>query len=167
MQRIRAQERLDGVKGAVALTFDDGPDPEHTPAVLDELRRLRVAATFFLVGHRARTHPEIVRRIIAEGHAVGSHSESHPDPWTVPLPALVREYRGGRAHVERAAEQSVQLFRPPKGHIDGRGAVAILAARVRPWLWTIDPRDWMPDVRPADILAGVTELGAGDVVLLH
>ncbi len=151
----------------MALTFDDGPDPEYTPAVLDELRRLGVVATFFLVGHRARAHPEIVRRIVAEGHAIGSHSDSHPDPWGLPVASLVREYRVGRARVEWAAERRVQLFRPPKGYIDSRGAVAILAARVRPWLWTIDPRDWVPDVGPTDILAGIDQLKADDVILLH
>lgn len=151
----------------MALTFDDGPDPEHTPAILDELRRLGVLATFFLVGRRAVDHPDIVRRIIAEGHAVGSHSHSHPEPWTLPLPALLADYRRGREEVERAAQQPVPLFRPPKGHVDGRSSVAMLATRVRPWLWTIDPEDWVPDVGPSDIVGALSGLRGGDVVLLH
>lgn len=161
------QERLDPSTGTVALTFDDGPDPEHTPVILDELARLGAVATFFLVGQRARTHPAIVRRILNEGHAIGSHSDSHPDPWLVPLATLVLDYRRGRARVERAAQRSVPLFRPPKGFVDGTGATAMLAARVRPWLWTIDPHDWEPDVRPGDIVAGVAGLQRGDVILLH
>jgi peptidoglycan/xylan/chitin deacetylase (PgdA/CDA1 family) len=151
----------------VALTFDDGPDPEQTPALLDELKRLGVVATFFLVGERARAHPLIVQRIIADGHAVGSHSDSHPEPWAVPFRHLVRDYRQGRAHVEWAAERPVPLFRPPKGYVKGFAAMAAFVARVRPWLWSIDPEDWQPGVRPADILAGLTDLRAGDVVLLH
>lgn len=151
----------------MALTFDDGPDPDHTPAILDELGRLGVLATFFLVGKRARRYPEIVRRMVDEGHAIGSHSDSHPDPWRLPLRMLVGEYRRGRGRVERAARRSAPLFRPPKGHVDAAGALAMLAAGVRPWLWTIDPGDWVPDVRPDDILAGLVGLRPGDVVLLH
>jgi peptidoglycan/xylan/chitin deacetylase (PgdA/CDA1 family) len=61
----------------------------------------------------------------------------------------------------------VRLFRPPKGYIDLRGAVAIGAVGVRSWLWTVDSRDWVPDVTSAEIVASVAELRAGDVVLLH
>lgn len=61
----------------VALTFDDGPDPEQTPRVLDTLREHGVRATFFLIGSKAELHPEIVRRMAAEGHAIGIHTWSH------------------------------------------------------------------------------------------
>ena len=158
---------LNPIDGAVALTFDDGPDPVYTVAVLDELARLGVHATFFLVGQRAREHPELVRRMLADGHAVGSHSDSHPDPWRLDVRELSREYRRGRAAVESAAQQPVRLFRPPKGHVDWKGAVAMLSARVHPWRWTIDSHDWKPDVTAADILNRVSKVRAGDVVLLH
>ncbi|MDQ4142423.1 MAG: polysaccharide deacetylase family protein [Actinomycetota bacterium] len=167
LQLEHVQEHLDRTAANVALTFDDGPDPDHTPAILDELARLSIAATFFLVGRRAQAHPRIVQRILAEGHEVGSHSSSHPEPWAVSLATLVGEYRRGRAQVEHAAERAVPLFRPPKGYVNGTGALAMLAARVRPWLWTIDPGDWTPEVRPEEIVAGVADLQAGDVVLLH
>jgi len=121
------RHHLDRTGDVVALTFDDGPDPDHTPAILDELARLGVVATFFLVGRRASTHPDIVRRILDEGHAVGSHSDSHPEPWRVSLRPLVLEYRRGRVHVEQAARRPVPLFRPPKGHVNASGAVAMRA----------------------------------------
>jgi peptidoglycan/xylan/chitin deacetylase (PgdA/CDA1 family) len=161
------RHHLDRTGDVVALTFDDGPDPDHTPAILDELARLGVVATFFLVGRRASTHPDIVRRILDEGHAVGSHSDSHPEPWRVSLRPLVLEYRRGRVHVEQAARRPVPLFRPPKGHVNVSGAVAMRAARVQPWLWTIDPGDWRPAVRADEIVAGLAGLRAGDVILLH
>jgi peptidoglycan/xylan/chitin deacetylase (PgdA/CDA1 family) len=161
------RQRLDPAEAEVALTFDDGPDPDQTPPMLDELARLGIVATFFLVGHRARAHPGIVRRMLDEGHAIGSHSRSHPDPWRVPLRTLVREYHRGRHEVELAARQPVPLFRPPKGYVNGAGAVAMLAARVRPWLWTLDPGDWKPDAAPDEIVDGLSTLCAGDVVLLH
>jgi peptidoglycan-N-acetylglucosamine deacetylase len=163
----RSRRDLGAESGAVALTFDDGPDRRHTPAILEELRRLNAVATFFLVGHRAAAEPELVRRIVAEGHAVGSHSCSHPDPWQLSLRALAREYRQGRALVEQAARRPVRLFRPPKGYIDLRGAVAISGARVTPWLWTLDADDWVPDVTSTQIVESVADLRGGDVVLLH
>jgi peptidoglycan/xylan/chitin deacetylase (PgdA/CDA1 family) len=151
----------------VALTFDDGPDPEHTPAILDELARLGAVATFFLVGANAAAHPQIVRRIAAEGHAVGSHSSSHPEPWTLRPDALLRDYARGRAQVQDVVGRPADLFRPPKGYVDAAGAAVMLAARLRPWLWTLDPRDWEPEVRAAEIVGRLDALRAGDVVLLH
>ena len=167
VRRVGARHGLPGADDAVALTFDDGPDPDYAPAFLDELRRLGIVATFFVVGHRARARPDLVRRARDEGHAVGSHSDTHPEPWTVPLPRLTGEYRRGRQAAEAALGQPVPLFRPPKGHVNGAGAAAMLGAGVRPWLWTVDPRDWMPDVTPEDLLRGLAGLTGGDVVLLH
>ncbi len=162
-----ARRGLPVAEGAVALTFDDGPDPDFAPAFLDELRRLDAVATFFVVGHRARARPDLVRRARDEGHAVGSHSDTHPEPWTVPLRALSRDYRRGREAAEAALGRRVQLFRPPKGYVDGPGAAAMAAAGVRPWLWTVDPEDWRPDVTPDEIVRGLDGVRSGDVVLLH
>jgi peptidoglycan/xylan/chitin deacetylase (PgdA/CDA1 family) len=128
VRSARAREGLPAAGGAVALTFDDGPDPEFAPAFLDELRRLRIVATFFVVGHRARARPDLVRRALDEGHAVGSHSDTHPEPWTLPLGALTRDYRRGRQAAEAVVGRRVRLFRPPKGYLDGTGAVAMFGA---------------------------------------
>jgi peptidoglycan/xylan/chitin deacetylase (PgdA/CDA1 family) len=167
IRSVRARRGLPVADDAVALTFDDGPDPEFAPAFLDELRRLGVVATFFVVGHRARARPDLVRRAVAEGHAVGSHSDTHPEPWTVPLGALSRDYRRGREAAEAVLGRRVRLFRPPKGYVDGTGAAAMLAAGVRPWLWTIDPEDWQPGATTEGILRGLAGMAGGDVVLLH
>ena len=131
VQRVGVRRGLPAADDAVALTFDDGPDPDHAPAFLDELRRLGIVATFFVVGHRARAHPELVRRARDEGHAVGSHSDTHPDPWTLPLRALSRDYRRGRRAAEAALGRRVPRFRPPKGYVDGTGAAAMLGAANR------------------------------------
>jgi peptidoglycan/xylan/chitin deacetylase (PgdA/CDA1 family) len=167
IDRANIRRSLDADKHAIALTFDDGPDPVHTPAILDELRRLGIPATFFLVGTSAHDNPAIIRRMLAEGHAIGSHSESHPDPWRLGFRAVAREYRSGRSLVENAAGQSVHLFRPPKGYVDARGAAAMLLGRLRPWLWTIDAFDWEPGADAAAIVERVSGLAGGDIVLLH
>jgi peptidoglycan/xylan/chitin deacetylase (PgdA/CDA1 family) len=158
---------LDPASHAVALTFDDGPDPAHTPALLDRLAELGVVATFFGVGAHARAHPELVRRAADAGHAIGSHSWSHPEPWTVDLATLRREYRDGRHALEDVLGRDVALFRPPYGYVSVKGAYAMRAARLRPWLWTIDPRDWEPGVTTDALRERLGTLEAGAVVLLH
>ena len=70
---------------AVALTFDDGPQPGSTGQILDILAELDVQATFFCVGRNAEAHPDLVRRMRSEGHAVGSHSYTHPRPGDIPI----------------------------------------------------------------------------------
>ncbi|MDK3256760.1 polysaccharide deacetylase family protein [Blastococcus capsensis] len=161
------RSRLPGGRAAAALTFDDGPDPRFTPAVLDVLADHGVVATFFLVGRRAERHPGLVSRILRDGHAIGSHSWSHPDPSGQSFPRLLREYRRGRRAVEAAAGAPVRLFRPPMGDVALPSTAAAALSGVRPWLWTRDPRDWLPGRTTADILGAVPALEAGDVVLLH
>jgi peptidoglycan/xylan/chitin deacetylase (PgdA/CDA1 family) len=167
MRALDPRSALDGVGNAVALTFDDGPDALFTPQVLDVLAEHGVRATFFLVGRRAESHPELVRRMAAEGHAIGSHTWSHPLPWTVGALETLREQRAGRRAVEAAAGRTIRLFRPPKGYLTGRIALAALAARLDVRLWTLDPEDWQPGVVPDEILGRLQEVAAGDVILLH
>jgi peptidoglycan-N-acetylglucosamine deacetylase len=162
-----ARYAVDKSRGAVALTFDDGPDPTYTPRVLDLLAEARVPATFFVVGRRAAAQPGLVRRMLAEGHAVGSHSRSHPDPATQKLRQLVCDYGSGRRMVESVTGVPVPLFRPPMGNVDWPSAVAIRCSRVVAWLWTRDPSDWLAGRRRQDIVDALADLQAGDVVVLH
>lgn len=150
----------------MALTFDDGPDPRFTPLVLEALATEGVQATFFVVGERAARHPDLVRRILREGHALGSHSHRHPEPRSLGW-GIVPDFVRGRRAVERAASQPVRLFRPPKGYAGRKEHVAMAAARVEPWLWTIDVEDWQPGVTADQIVAGAAGVEAGDVLLLH
>jgi peptidoglycan/xylan/chitin deacetylase (PgdA/CDA1 family) len=153
--------------GTFALTFDDGPDERFTPQVLDLLAERGALATFFVVGRSAEAHPELVRRIVAEGHGLGSHTWSHPELLGLPFAQLLRECRRGRRAVEQAAGRPVRGYRPPKGHWDARGAAAATALGLRPWVWTQDPRDWEPGASAEGVLAALETLGSGDVVLLH
>jgi peptidoglycan-N-acetylglucosamine deacetylase len=153
--------------GTVALTFDDGPHLSSTGRFLDLLAELEVVATFFCVGRNARDHPDLITRILAEGHALGSHSETHPHPAKMPLPQLRGEYRSGRESVAASAGRPVKLFRPPHGHLGYRSAVMVRREKLSPWLWTIDPQDWRPGVTPPEVIEVASRAGSGDVVLLH
>lgn len=153
------------VPRGVALTFDDGPMPNSTDRVLDALAEQRVTATFFCVGRNAERHPALLRRITAEGHAVGSHSMTHPHPREL-SPAQVREeYDAGRRAVEQALGAPVTLFRPPHGHLSLRTAATLRAHQ--PWLWSCDPEDWRPGAAREHIEQVAGRAATGGVVLLH
>lgn len=164
---VRPQRRLPHAGRAVALTFDDGPDPESSPAVLDLLAAAGATATFFLVGERAARHPQLVRRISADGHAVGSHSWSHPRPWELSARQLHDDYARGHDAVQDALGHPTPLFRPPHGHLGPAGLLALLRLRLRPVLWTHDPEDWAAGTTRRQILERLADVQAGDVVLLH
>ncbi len=165
--RQQAGARLQVAAGAVALTFDDGPMPGSTDRVLDTLADLGVVATFFCVGKNVRAHPALLTRIEAEGHAVGSHSLTHPHPREVPLRALAREYVDGRAAVEDVLGHPVRLFRPPHGHLTPFSARMIRRLDLDPWLWSVDPTDWRPGIRAFEVIDVASRADSGDVVLFH
>ena len=167
-----AQDRVAGVRrrvsqGGVALTFDDGPQPGSTDRILDVLAGLGVRATFFCVGDNARRHPQLVQRIRAEGHAVGSHSMTHPHPREMALRDLEREYAQGRRAVADALGTDTRLFRPPHGHLNPASSVLVRRLAVTTWLWTVDPQDWRPGATVDGIVSVAARAGSGDVVLLH
>lgn len=162
-----AGARRTNIAPTVALTFDDGPQPGTTDRVLDLLAEHRVAATFFCVGRNALDHPDLLHRIRQQGHAIGSHSFSHPDPERTPIDVLAADYRRGRAAVSEALGDEVTLFRPPRGFLDPARALQLRRLRLAPWLWSVDPSDWHPDTRRGDIVTVAGRADAGDVVLMH
>jgi peptidoglycan/xylan/chitin deacetylase (PgdA/CDA1 family) len=149
------------------LTFDDGPDPVYTPQILEVLARHGVRATFFCVGEAARRQPALVRRIAAEGHTVGHHSLTHPRPSATGLPALISDWRAGRAAVRDALGAAPGPFRPPYGELGRRGAIAAALLRLDPVFWDVDPGDWKPEANADAIAAAIRAAGPDDVVLLH
>jgi peptidoglycan/xylan/chitin deacetylase (PgdA/CDA1 family) len=153
--------------GSVALTFDDGPQPGSTDVILNLLAELDVRATFFCVGKNALAHPELVQRMVAEGHAVGSHSLTHPHPAETTITKLSREYVAGRSAVAEASGSEPTLFRPPHGHLGLASAALVRQCRFQTWLWTVDPYDWRPGATAEEIAAVAGDARSGDVVLLH
>lgn len=153
--------------GTVALTFDDGPHPSSTPRILDVLGELEVRATFFCVGRNAEAYPELVRRAVAEGHEVGSHSFTHPQPLTTPRRVLLDEYGRGRRAVEAAAGRGAGLVRPPHGELGLRTGAIMRLQGLTPWLWTVDPEDWIPGASAERVAVVAGGAGSGDVVVLH
>jgi peptidoglycan/xylan/chitin deacetylase (PgdA/CDA1 family) len=151
----------------VALTFDDGPSPEFTPALLDLLRELDVRATFFVLGANAQAHPDLVLRMRAEGHGIGSHSRSHPSLVLADRARIAEEIEGGLVDLQLVLGRRTNLFRPPKGQIDVRVAIEMRRARLDSWLWTVDAQDYEPGVSVDHIVDRCQSLRERDVVLLH
>lgn len=164
--RMRCRARRAGRR--VALTFDDGPDPQRTPAVLDLLARQGVRATFFVVGARAEAHPELVRRMAAEGHVVGNHSYTHS--WRFPLRSLgrtVEELRRTGEVLHRITGRQPRLFRPPFGVTNPTIARAVRRLGLDPVGWSIRSLDTMGQ-SPERVAARILRrLHPGAVILLH
>ncbi|HEY0105188.1 MAG TPA: glycosyltransferase, partial [Rhizomicrobium sp.] len=99
--------------GKIALTFDDGPDPEWTPQILDILKQKHVKATFFVIGGNAEAHPDLVQQIIDEGHELGNHTYTHPNLADTPYQAVTLELNATQRLVEALTGRSLVLFRPP------------------------------------------------------
>jgi peptidoglycan/xylan/chitin deacetylase (PgdA/CDA1 family) len=119
--------RVDTVEPVAALTFDDGPDPRYTAAILDVLDRYGALATFFMQGDHVEAHPELAQRV-AERHAVGNHTYSHPDLGNASAELAGDEIQRAQDAIERVVGETPVLFRPPYGRFSG--ATSMMAARL-------------------------------------
>ncbi|MBL6077884.1 polysaccharide deacetylase family protein [Belnapia sp. T18] len=160
--------RLGGAEPRIALTFDDGPDPEVTPRVLDLLDASEAKASFFVIGERAARHPALLREMLRRGHGVENHTHRHPLSFAAWGPgAMRREIETAQAAIADACGQAPRFFRPPAGLrsplLDPVLALAglSLAAWTRRGYDTVSPR-------PDRVLARLSrDLAPGDVLLLH
>jgi peptidoglycan-N-acetylglucosamine deacetylase len=153
----------------VALTFDDGPSPEHTPKILDLLDKAGTKATFFLIGRKAKAHPEVVRAIVARGHAVGVHGFAHDRLFALRAPDAVRaDVARAIEAVEAASGEVPSLFRPPIGHTSPRVARALDAFDLTVVGWSVRGFDGLRGARPDRVAERIVpRLCDGAIVLLH
>lgn len=154
---------------AIALTFDDGPDPEETPRVLDLLALYGARATFFMVGNRVEAHPELVAGIAAAGHAVANHSWDHSSFLRIDGAARREQLHRAAAALgsHAATRQGRPLFRPPFGEQSPASLRDVRRAGFEVVTWDVVPEDWRDD--PADMLVARTmrRLRRGSIVLFH
>jgi peptidoglycan/xylan/chitin deacetylase (PgdA/CDA1 family) len=162
-RRFPALERLDGP--SIGLTFDDGPDPDATPAVLEALAAADAKATFFLIGEQVDARPDLAAEVAAHGHTVGLHGYRHVEHDDLPDP---------RADLERAAValadatgERPTLFRPPYGRFSERSYAACRELGLRAVYWSAWGGDWepIPAERIADLV--IRDVAPGAIVLLH
>ena len=159
--------RGDRRRRVVALSFDDGPHPEHTERILAVLREEGVKATFFLVGAEVEKYPALARAIVHDGHAVGGHSWSHRRLTGLGRQELAAELEQTAALIRDAAGVSSRLVRPPYGAMS---LPLLRYAVARGWtvvLWSVESGDHLRDASPAAMRSAVRSVGPGDIVLLH
>ncbi len=153
----------------VALTFDDGPHAQGTPAVLALLADRGVHATFFLVGEQVARDPSLAAEIVAAGHRIGLHCDRHRNLLRLGPRAVWADIAKARTRIEDATGVAIELYRPPYGVFN---AAAIAIAKANCWhsvLWTHWGRDWEARATPESIFRLLTGpgLGAGSVLLAH
>lgn len=152
---------------AVALTFDDGPDPKYTPQVLAVLRQHGVKATFFMVGSKVRQHPDIARQVLAEGHVIGNHSYTHRDLGRLGREQVAMEIDRTTQVIEEVLGIRPTLFRPPRG-VTSPTLLRLLAEREMVLaLWSVSSRDWIQLSPGGMVKALARQVGPGEVFLFH
>lgn len=164
-RRFPGAERLDGDRAA--LTFDDGPDPDSTPAVLDALDAAGVKATFFVVGDQLMRHHALAREARARGHQLALHGATHPRHEGLSPSAQRDEMARAVGAFEAAVGERATLFRPPYGRFGEHSFGACARLELTPVYWSAWGSDWdpVPAQRIADLVA--RDLAPGAIVLLH
>lgn len=153
---------------AVALTFDDGPHPEITPRLLDLLAEHELKATFFVVGREAEQHPDLIARMVREGHDIGHHSWTHSEPAGTSAAMLLSEIEQTNELLWVQAGVIPSIVRPPMGQLTSGKLLSLIAHGERVVLWSVDPKDYaMTSAEPLVKWAREVDLIAGDVILLH
>lgn len=151
----------------VALTFDDGPDDNFTPKVLDVLKRHNVKATFFLVGQRAQVLPDLVKRMAREGHEVGNHTWSHLKMSDATPAAIRDQIRRTDQALRRLSGQRITLFRPPYGELDPKIMQEADNLKLKTVLWNVDSLDWKQDVNTEGVVRNVLGNARPGMIVLH
>ncbi|HXE45030.1 MAG TPA: polysaccharide deacetylase family protein [Conexibacter sp.] len=159
---------LPGDEPVVALTFDDGPHPRGTPAVLEALATAGARATFFLIGEQVRRSPSLAAEIVAAGHAVALHGDRHRLQLRFTPRALAADLDRGHATIAEATGVAPRWYRPPFGIFSPAGLASVRRRGWAPLLWSRWGHDWRLHRSPAQIAGELTgRLEAGDVLLLH
>jgi len=151
----------------IALTFDDGPNPSVTPALLDLLGRHNAKATFFLIGRHVRAFPALANDIASRGHVIGNHTETHPKLAFMPPGKIADELSLCDDAIEAATNTKPRWMRPPFGFRGPQlGGVVRRHGSAGVVMWSVWARDWKP--QPAEpVIRRLRRVRGGDIVLLH
>ncbi len=154
-------------EAVVALTYDDGPDPVHTPAILDVLDAAEVKATFFVLLPAARQHPKLIAEIVARGHDLGLHGADHTRLSAKSARAAVNAVGAARDELAVLARTPITLYRPAFGALTWRQVIGIRRLGLDIVLWSAWAQDWQP--APVESMIELAETGAhpGSIILLH
>ncbi|MFB6363357.1 polysaccharide deacetylase family protein [Paenibacillus elgii] len=151
----------------VALTFDDGPDAKYTVKILDILKKYNAKATFFVVGYQAEKYPNVLSRIVKEGHMLGNHTWSHKDLTKLSGQQINNEIVKLNKVIQNATGEAPKYVRTPYGAVSNKVTKAIEQNGQHNVLWNVDTRDWA-GTTPEDMLKNVkANLKPGGIILMH
>ncbi|MDD5618321.1 MAG: polysaccharide deacetylase family protein [Candidatus Omnitrophica bacterium] len=159
--------RVGGLNKVVALTFDDGPSPEWTPKILDELKKAGIKATFFMLGENVARYPEIARRVAEEGHEIENHTYDHRVLIYYKLDELEKEVKEAEAIIKSVTGQTTRYFRPPKAWLTGAEKKKLKEMGYGIVLWTLNSKDWV-NFHDKQITSYILRnIMPGDIILFH
>lgn len=164
ISKVQTDEKI------VALTYDDGPDPTNTPAVLDALKKHHVHATFFVLGKRAAANPEIIKRMQHEGHELGNHGYSHPDYNKYNKAGIADDITKTSTAIRKISGKNPAWFRPPGGYLsyDMVDICRKHKLTIAYWTYQQDSKDWRNGVQGAQIAGHIIQhLEPGQIIVLH
>ncbi|PLT35686.1 polysaccharide deacetylase family protein [Bacillus sp. V5-8f] len=151
---------------ALALTFDDGPDPVYTIQLLDLLKTYGAKATFFVVGHKVQRHPEIIKRMHEEGHTVGIHHYNHVSSWILTPSALRKQLKLTEQAIHDCIKEEVSFYRPPWGHFNI--FTLLVSKKYNVIMWSDIFSDWKVRACKTTLLNRLrTATRPGSILLLH
>ncbi|WP_426095067.1 polysaccharide deacetylase family protein [Flavobacterium sp. DSR2-3-3] len=154
----------------VYLTFDDGPIPEITTWVLEELKKYDLKATFFCIGENIEKHPEIFKKVIREGHAIGNHTFNHLNGWKTPTEAYIKNIKLCEEVIEKTTDYNSKsnLFRPPYGKLKTAQARAIEKLGYEIIMWDVLSADFDTTLSKEQCLNNVlSKVKPGSIIVFH
>ncbi len=159
--------RVNTAKKLVALTFDDGPEARYTPRILDELKKKGVPATFFVMGKQVQSYPEIMKRIVNEGHGIGNHTWSHPNLAKTWTGKVKEEIHLTQHELQRVTGRKPDIFRPPFGQLTKSDLFILHELGMKNIMWSVDTLDWSG--LSAEEIVDIVErdITPGGIVLQH
>ncbi len=159
--------KVDVAEKVVALTFDDGPSPEWTPKILDELKKADVKATFFMIGEYVEKYPLIAKRVADEGHDIGNHSYDHKVLIYYRMKTLEREINQAEKVIQNVTGIKTKYFRPPKAWITYKEKEKIREMGYEIVLWTLNSKDWVTFDDRYIVRFLVHNVQPGEIILFH
>lgn len=155
-----------GKKGAIYLTFDDGPHPENTLKILETLEKFDVKATFFMTGSEMEKYPEVVKSVVKKGHSIGYHSYSHISYKKLPLAEIRKELSIAQS-LAKKANIKINLFRPPYGDLTPVSFFYLMLTGWKTIMWSLDSRDSFDSRDRVLETVDVNKVSEGDILLFH
>lgn len=160
----------DTSKKQIYLTFDEGYENGYTPQILDTLKKNNVKAAFFVTGSYVERNPDLIKRMAAEGHIIGNHSDTHPSMPSISNEQIVKELDTVEKQVQQITGQKMHFFRPPRGEFNQRVLDVASREGYSTIFWSMAYRDWVVDEQPGKEAAYnfiTNNIHNGAIILLH